>query len=179
MATWVFPDNTVLCNFAAVGRIDLLHTFLGERGRWAEAVADEARKSARYLPALAELVGGEVMGDPIEVLDPEHIRRVEVIRKDIFGGRENQPLKHLGEAQTCFLIHEVDQWRGSTWISDDRDSLDFARSQHIRSLETIDIMSHLVANYEVTAADGMSIMHAMADADRALRLPVKLSDLGG
>ncbi|MDN5765000.1 MAG: hypothetical protein L0H96_01850 [Humibacillus sp.] len=179
MATWVFPDNTVLCNFAAVGRIDLLRTFLGERGRWAEAVAAEARKSAGYLPALAELVGGEVMGEPIEVLDPSHIRRVEVIRRDIFGGRANQPLKHLGEAQTCFLIHEVDQWHESTWISDDRDSLNFARFQNIPSLETIDIMSHLVADYEVTAADGMSIMHAMEEADRALRLPDTISDIGG
>ncbi|MDN5789407.1 MAG: hypothetical protein L0H25_00870 [Micrococcales bacterium] len=179
MATWTFPDNTVLCNFAAVGRIDLLRTFLGERGRWAEAVAEEARKSAGFLPDLSELVGGEMMGEPIEVVDPAHIRRVEVIRRDIFGGRPNQPLKHLGEAQTCFLIHEVDEWRGSTWISDDRDALDFARFQHIPSLETIDIMSHLVAGYEITAADGMSIMRAMAEADRALRLPAKISDLGG
>lgn len=179
MARWVFPDNTVLCNFAAIGRIDLLRTFLGERGRWAEAVAEEARKSAGFLPDLSDLVGGELMGDPIEVVDPAHIRRVEVIRRDVFGGRASQPLKHLGEAQTCFLIHEVEQWRGSTWISDDRDALDFARLQNIPSLETIDIVEHLVAGYEVTARDGMAIMQAMANADRALRLPAKTSDLGG
>ena len=28
-----FPDNTVLCNFASVDRIDLLRSVLGERGR--------------------------------------------------------------------------------------------------------------------------------------------------
>lgn len=43
MATWVFPDNTVLCNFAAVSRLDLLKDWLRGRGRWCEAVAFEAR----------------------------------------------------------------------------------------------------------------------------------------
>lgn len=99
MASWVFPDNTVLCNFAAARRVDLLHTFLGDRGRWVEAVAYEAQNSAAYLPDLTSLITGRVLGEPIELVDPAHIRRVEVIRRDIFGGRSSEPIKHLGEAQ--------------------------------------------------------------------------------
>jgi hypothetical protein len=41
-----FPDNTVLCNFAAVNELPLLRKILDERGRWVDAVADEARRSA-------------------------------------------------------------------------------------------------------------------------------------
>lgn len=38
MADPVFPDNTVLCNFAAIERLDLLIGWLRGRGRWTEAV---------------------------------------------------------------------------------------------------------------------------------------------
>ncbi|MEP7161505.1 MAG: hypothetical protein ABI746_10430 [Dermatophilaceae bacterium] len=179
MPSWIFPDNTVLCNFAAIGRADLLHAFLGDRGRWAEAVAAEAQKSADYLPDLFSLIKGAWLGEPIELTDPAHIRRIEVIRRDVFGGRSSEPLKHLGEAQTCFLIREVDEWRGSTWISDDRDALDFAMFQQIPTMETIDIVRWLVASYDITGADGMTLLKAMSDADRALRLPKSPGDLGG
>lgn len=40
-------------------------------------------------------------------------------------------------------------------------------------------MRWLVASYDLTAAEGMAVMGAMADAERALRLPAKSSDLGG
>ena len=35
----LFPDNTVLCNFGTVGRLDLLRKVLDGCGRWTEAVA--------------------------------------------------------------------------------------------------------------------------------------------
>lgn len=139
MTAWLFPDNTVLCNFAAIGRVDLLHTFLRERGRWTEALEAEARKSAKVLPDLARVLDGGWMGESISLTDPLHIQRVDVIRRDIFGGLKSEPLKHLGEAQTLFVTHEVEGWKGSTWISDDGDALEFARFQQIPALETIDI----------------------------------------
>lgn len=40
----VFPDNTVLCNFAAVDQLSLLRNWLLDRGRWSEAVAAEASR---------------------------------------------------------------------------------------------------------------------------------------
>ena len=45
MTEFLFPDNTVLCNFAAVNRLDLLNSVLNGRGRWTEAVAYETRRS--------------------------------------------------------------------------------------------------------------------------------------
>ena len=55
MTEHLFPDNTVLCNFAAVNRLDLLRSVLGGRGRWTEAVAYEASRSAAKLPPLLTL----------------------------------------------------------------------------------------------------------------------------
>ena len=100
MATWVFPDNTVLCNFAAVSRLDLLKDWLRGRGRWCEAVAFEARLSAAVHPALAGIVNDGWLGAPVE-LDHDAAITVDRIRRVVFGGDSTQPLKHLGEAQTC------------------------------------------------------------------------------
>ena len=177
MASWLFPDNTVLCNFAAVRRVDVLHAFVGVRGRWTEAVEAEARKSVNYLPDLIKVFTGGWMGEPIEITNDAHSDRIDVIRRDVFGGRSSDPLKHLGEAQTCFLIHEIEEWKGSTWISDDRDALEFARFQHIPTMETIDVMRSLIAAFEITPVDAFELMHAMADADRAIRLPATIADL--
>ncbi|MFF3003247.1 hypothetical protein ACFVTF_10605 [Kitasatospora sp. NPDC057940] len=78
-----FPDNTVLCNFASVSRLDILENVLSGRGRWTEAVAYEAKRSSRYLPALDPPDVSRWLGDPIEVDDPEAVER---IRQGVFFG---------------------------------------------------------------------------------------------
>ncbi len=52
MAALIFPDNTVLINFASVHRLDLLRAWLRDRGRWTEAMAYEAQRSASHWPDL-------------------------------------------------------------------------------------------------------------------------------
>ncbi|MCW2878544.1 MAG: hypothetical protein JWQ95_2644 [Sphaerisporangium sp.] len=96
-----FPDNTVLINFACVSRLDLLEEILRGRGRWTDAIADEANQSARFYPALANIARDAWLGDPIEVTDPNEIMIIERIRRAAFGGTRDKPRKHLGEAQTC------------------------------------------------------------------------------
>lgn len=106
MTEFLFPDNTVLCDFAAVDQLDLLRAVLGERGRWTEAVAYEASQSTRHLPALAALTAGDCdwLGDPIEITEDADIRQIERIRRAVFGGGDDLPLQHLGEAQSCYVI---------------------------------------------------------------------------
>lgn len=53
-------------------------------------------------------------------------------------GAEEQPLKHLGEAQTCFLITRRSEYVGSWWISDDKEALRYVRHQGITTHETIE-----------------------------------------
>lgn len=80
MSAAVFSDNTVLCNFAAVGRTDLLAVILRGRGRWAEAVAYEAERSSRYLPDLRRITQGGWLG---EIDDPKQAEQIERIRRAV------------------------------------------------------------------------------------------------
>ncbi|MFC5823693.1 hypothetical protein [Nonomuraea insulae] len=123
--TWYwFPDNTVLCNFAAVDSLALLQQILRERGRWTEAIAFEATRSARFYPDLGKVANDGWLGDPIEIDNPLEAGQVERIRRAVFGGSPREPLKHLGEAQTCHVIRHWEACSGSFWITDDRDALD-------------------------------------------------------
>lgn len=173
----VFPDNTVLCNFAAVGRLDILENWLRGRGRWTEAVASEARKSSRVLPDLETVVSRGWLGEPVEIDDETAIQRIEHLRRDVFGGTPSQPLKHLGEAQTCYLLKEDPKWRDAWWVSDDREALHFAKSQGITSRKTIDVIKEVVAEGDLTAQEGFDLMLEMDAADRHLDLPNHPSDL--
>lgn len=177
MTEFLFPDNTVLCDFAAVDRLELLRSVLGERGRWTEALAYEASQSARYLPALAALTADNWLRDPIEITDDADIRQIERIRRAVFGGGDDRPLQHLGEAQSCHIILNWAEFAGSWWITNDRDALRYARFQHITTRETIDLMCTAVVNGDITPRDAFALMTRMTDAGRHLRLPRSPAEL--
>jgi predicted nucleic acid-binding protein len=177
MTEFLFPDNTVLCNFAAVDRLDLLTAVLDGRGRWTEAVAYEATKSARVLPSLGELTANRRLGEAIEIDNESEIQQINTIRRVVFGGTDGNPLKHLGEAQTCFVILKWSEFAGSWWISDDREALRYARLQGITPRETIDLVSTAVITGYIAAKDGVDLMRQMASQGRHLRLPHSVADL--
>lgn len=171
MTAFLFPDNTVLCNFASVDRLDLLQSVLNGRGRWTAAVAYEAEQSARILPSLTKIVTDGWMGEPIEIADAADIQQINRIRRAVFGGTDDEPLKHLGEAETCFLLCERTTLAGSWWISDDREALRYARFRGITTRETVDLMSTAVVNGDIAAQEAFGLMKRMADQGRYLRLP--------
>ena len=177
MTEFLFPDNTVLCNFAAVHRLDLLRSILNGRGRWTEAIAYEATRSANVLPALNSLTTDVPLGEPIEINDESDIQQVERIRRVVFGGRDARPLKHLGEAQTCFIIINWDEFAGSWWISDDKEALRYARFQKITTRETIDLVRIAVSNGDIEAHEGVELMRQMDERGRKLKLPTSDADL--
>ncbi len=177
MNAYLFPDNTVLCNFASVDRLDLLKAVLNGRGRWTEAVAYEAARSSQVLPALTSLADGGWLGEPIEVSSDSDVQRVQRIRRTVFGGTDDQPLKHLGEAETCFVIKEWSRFNGSWWISDDQEAVRYARFQGIPTRETVDLMSVAAVDGEITAQEGFDLMLKMIDQGRHLRLPASAADL--
>lgn len=177
MTVLLFPDNTVLCNFASVERLDLLEAVLNGRGRWTSAVAHEAEQSANQLSPLLGLRAAGWLGAPIEITEEQHIRQVQRIRRVVFGGTDDQPLKHLGEAETCFLLKEWEEYAGSWWISDDREALRYARFQGITTRETIELIAEAVANGDIDAKSAFDLMKEMADQDRYLRMPSSVADL--
>jgi hypothetical protein len=177
MSEFLFPDNTVLCNFATVDRLDLLKSALNGRGRWTEAVAYEASRSASFLPVLSDLAGCDWLDEPVEIVEDADIQAIERIRRAVFGGTDAMPLQHLGEAQTCHVILHWASFAGSWWISDDREALRYARFQGITTRETIDLMNIAVVNGEVAARDGFDLMMKMAESGRHLRMPASPGDL--
>ncbi|MGP3979585.1 hypothetical protein [Streptomyces sp. KR80] len=175
---WWFPDNTVLCNFAAVQRVDLLEKILDSRGRWTEAVALEARRSARHLPAMTTVFTGGWLGDPVEISHAADVRRVETVRRAVFGGSRSRPLQHLGEAQTCHVIERWDEFHGSRWITDDRDAFRYAVRRGIAALQTMDLVRIGVRRGLLSSADGYRLLTDMVGTGRYLhRLPAAPEDL--
>ncbi|KAF4405794.1 hypothetical protein GCU69_28385 [Streptomyces lycii] len=158
-------------------RLDLLKSVLAGSGRWTEAVAYEAGRSARVLPALDELIDAGWLGDAIEIDGDADAQQINRIRRSVFGGTDDQPLKHLGEAQTCFVIKNWSEFAGSWWISDDREALRYARMQGITTRETIDLVSIAVVNGDIAARDAFDLMRRMADEGRTLKLPKSAADL--
>jgi len=169
---YLFPDNTVLCNFAVVDRLNLLETILNGRGRWTSAVAGEAEASAQYLPALRIVVSAGWMGEPIEITDDTDVLQVERVRRVVFGGTDAKPLQHLGEAETCHVIRNLPKFASSWWITDDREALRYAKRQGIPAYETIDLMAMAVNDGDVVDGAAFELMERMASCGRSLRMPV-------
>ncbi|WP_149182711.1 hypothetical protein [Streptomyces sp. TRM49041] len=177
MTDFLFPDNTVLCNFAAVERLDLLRAVLDGRGRWTEAVAREARKSAQQLPPLHDLRQQGWLGKAIRVAGPDDVQNVQHLRTAVFGGQADRQQQHLGEAVTCHIIQNWPQFSGAWWISDDKSALEYATGQGIMTAETLDMMQLAVKAGFVTAEDGFALMQKMRQLDRYPRLPRAVADL--
>ncbi|WP_232837207.1 hypothetical protein [Lentzea terrae] len=137
----------------------------------------EATKSARVLPSLVTLTNDGWLGEPIEIDKESEIQQVNAIRRAVFGGTDDEPSKHLGEAETCFVILKWRDFTGSWWISDDREALRYARLQGITTRETIDLVNAAVVASDLSAQEGFRLMQQMADAGRHLRLPGSAAEL--
>ena len=173
-----FPDNTVLCNFAAVDRLELLEKVLDGRGRWTQAVAAEAEQSTRYLPRLRQLADDGWLGDPIEIDDPTETALVDRLRRVVFAGSPSRPLQHLGEAETLVVIERRAEFSGSVWITDDGEAGRYARHKGILVKNTVDIMREAVVGSLLKAREGHELLLSMGSADRHLRgVPEKPQDL--
>lgn len=117
------------------------------------------------------------LGDPVVIDDPNEAAKVEHIRRVVFGGAISEPTKHLGEAETCHLILNRADFRGSRWITDDRDAIEYAAHQGIPTWESQDLMSEAVSVGIITEHDGFDLLIRMKNADRGLRVPAKPVDL--
>lgn len=172
MSIHVFPDNTVLCNFACIARTDVLVEHLRGRGRWVEAVAAEARRSAAYLPDLGSLVGeASPLGEPIRIEDPDDVEAVDRMRRVVFGGEADAPLQHLGEAQTCHLLLTDLQLKGATWVTDDRDAFRYARQEGLDTRSTVDIFRSMVADGDLDANTAHRLLSEIVEMRPGLDVP--------
>jgi predicted nucleic acid-binding protein len=128
----VFPDNTVLINFAIINRMDLLSRLANGNGRWCATVATECAESAR-LAELAALDGArEIFGEPLFPDAAEH-QDVRVLRDELAGPGDH-PSKHLGEAETLAII--VRRQLVCIFVTDDRDAARLASMKGVQGVDT-------------------------------------------
>ncbi|TCU83210.1 hypothetical protein EDF51_108167 [Curtobacterium sp. PhB25] len=178
MALHWFPDNSLICNFAAVDELDLLRASLHGAGRVVEAVAFEIERSTAHVPNLARLDLHDWFGPAIEFRDVVDQLQIEAVRTGRFGGSDEKPLEHLGESQTLHLLRTRAEFAGSVWISEDGGSLRVAGRMGIVTRDTRAVLEELVAFGEVTAQRAYTIAVAIEQADRPiLRMPTSSRDL--
>lgn len=98
-------------------------------------------------------------------------------RRIVFGGLPTEPRKHLGEAQTCYLMSEVAEFSGAWWITDDREAYEHAVHLGVGAYRTIDVVRHIVAEGGLEAQSAFALMQEMASQDRWLVIPDSPTDL--
>lgn len=165
----LFPDNTVLCNFGTVSRLDLLRKMLDGCGRWTEAVADEARRSAAYVRGLAQLPADGWLGEPIELATDAEIALADRLRRAVFGGTASEPLRHLGEAETLALIQTRREFAGAVWITDDRDAGEYATTRGIPVKNTVALMREAAVSGLIHCTEAHRLLLAMLADGRHIR----------
>ncbi|MEV0793645.1 hypothetical protein [Kribbella sp. NPDC050459] len=133
-----FPDNTVLVNFATIGRVDLLEKLANSNGRWCLSVSRECAMSARIagLEALSSV--RQFLGEPLEPT-PAELLDTRVLR-DRMAAPGDRQTKHLGEAETITIVTSRDLRSKAIFVSDDTDALVHAVAQGIKVADTWDLL---------------------------------------
>jgi hypothetical protein len=157
-----------MINFSVVNRLALLKEHLGDRARATEAVFFEIGRSASMTPHLGAVDCMEWFGSPIEIKKAADISAVNLIRTARFGGRQNEPLTHLGESQTIHVISTFPDYAGSVIITDDRDAYRYSKSKGLTAKCTVDLLREMVLMGGVTADDAFVLAEQMDANDRTL-----------
>jgi len=133
----LFPDNTVLVNFALINRIDLLARIVGLNGRWCATVADECARSARE-PGLAPLQDvPAVFGKPLFPESQAEHSDVRTLRLELAKPGDS-PHQHLGEAETLAIMTRRDL--DAFFVTDDRGAARLATRFGVRVYTTWDLL---------------------------------------
>ncbi|WP_415853234.1 hypothetical protein [Sinomonas sp. G460-2] len=116
MSIQLFPDNTVLINFAYLHRMDLLRK-LAKNPAWCATVAHECNESSQE-PDLEDLVeANDIFGEPLRPdSGAEHVA-IQTYRTKI-ARPGDAPYKNYGEAETLAII-ESRSMRG-IFVTDDK-----------------------------------------------------------
>lgn len=156
----------MLCNFAAIERLDLVREYLRGNGRVVEAINREIELLGSFLPELAKLDRSAWFGKPVKLKGKAEIDRVDVLRKTAFGGSSEKPLEHLGESQTLHVLSNHDEFRDSEWITDDRSAFRLAKKRGIVTRSSVDVLKYAVALGELTKEEALAVCEEIVDHER-------------
>ncbi|OHU26272.1 hypothetical protein BKG77_07050 [Mycobacteroides chelonae] len=124
-----------------IGRMDLLETLFQGRGRWCPTVRDECLESAKQ-PDLDTIAESErILGDPIWPNKNELIQ-TRILRNKLAGPQEQNPRKHLGEAETLAVMAE--RYSFEVLVTDDVGARRLAGELGIRVVTTFSLLQMVV-----------------------------------
>jgi predicted nucleic acid-binding protein len=137
MTTLLFPDNTVLVNFALINRVDVLQHIMSGRAAWCATVASECRRSAAE-PGLELMTDyADTLGAPLyPETQAEHLQ-VQLLRDEL-AIPGDPPTRHLGEAETLALI--IGRNLEAVFVTDDQGARRLAAVHGIRCYTTWDML---------------------------------------
>lgn len=167
MTALLFPDNTVLVNFALTHRMDLFEQAAGGgRGRWCGTVAKECVLSAR-LPGLEDLGRvPDILGTPLypetgaERLEVHHLRTELATPGD-------RPTDHLGEAETLAIITCRPDMT-AFFVTDDRGAARLARTREVQTITTWELLRILLRRTRIAEDEARVFVQTLHTARRAL-----------
>jgi predicted nucleic acid-binding protein len=132
----LFPDNTVLINFAYIRRMDLLAK-LARNSAWCATVAWECGQSSKQ-PGLQDMTDAHnIFGEPLRPETPAEHTMTRTLRTQLAKPGDG-PYKHLGEAETLAIMASR-SLRG-IFATDDRAVPVLARAQSITVITTWDLL---------------------------------------
>ena len=138
MTYLLFPDNTVLVNFALMGRLDLFAALVDGRGAWTNTIAEECRKGATKpgLESLARMP--EILGTPLLPTPAERV--ATLVFRERLASPGDRPSMHLGESEAMAII--VSRRFKAVFVTDDRGAARLARSDDVgvRTYSTGDLL---------------------------------------
>jgi hypothetical protein len=173
----VFFDCCALSNFAAVRRLDLLEGRYGWRARWVEAVHYEVTRGLSIQPYLSSVAKAAWLGSPLEISGSRAtLREIERIRLGLaLGQLPDDPLEHLGEAQTLYYIERHEPT--GILVTDDRVALDFARRRGLFAIDSPRVLSDCFSNDEIGCPDAYNLLLDMRNQGRGVRVPPDHADV--
>jgi predicted nucleic acid-binding protein len=160
----LFPDNTVLVNFALVSRTALLETLLAGYGRWTVTIAAECADGA-WRSGLEDMaLAGRFLGKPIVPTQGERIV-TQLIRARL-AGLTDKPTDHLGEAETFAVISS--RALNAVFVTDDVRAARLARALELRTLSTAEVFKLAVHTKYLTADEAWNHVEDLRQKGRVL-----------
>lgn len=165
----VFPDTTVLVNFALVDRMDLLQALVGQNGCWCASVADECKRQARSMDLPQMLRSDSIFGDPMRMVTRAEYIDYKVNRDWFASVSSDLHAGHEGEAETLAII--VHNKQLSLFVTDDTSVpvrvKDLSLDQLVNVCTTWDLLRVALWRGLVSGSEFWEYRRALLDAKRA------------
>lgn len=156
MGVTCFPDNTVLINFAYIGRLDLLAALLPQR-MWCLTVSRECRQSYAILDFDYATVRA-LFGEPLIPTQGESINLI--LLRDEIAVPGDKPSAHVGEAETITLAKSR-RIENPVLVTDDIGAAVLARREGMNVVTTWRLIQLAVRSPKITFTEAEAWTAAM------------------